>query len=291
MAEVVFGEVSLRDGSGQEENVMAVIREALGSSRSLQDFKSNIDYDFGQTRVFGGFDEGKLVCMNVFMRMLFSCDGEQLVAYQSGFSATANSHRGRGLWPKLMVFAENQLMDLGAAFIFGYPNPVSHPLFIKKLHYHCMDLYTMVAPRVPFWPQIYLDRSTPVDHSGVLKPDLQGNIAWKRRESGAMLTYSAEGSFLWGKVRKAKRLSIDMPFLEIGGFDLSSAETLVGLLNGAMAQAGVRFFHLSLNRENEYFPMFSHWREKVAPVIIKPLGAFSREKRKLNFFGGMRDTY
>jgi hypothetical protein len=290
MTKIVFSDVSLREGYGQEENVMALIREALGSSKSLQDLKYNIDYDFGNTLIFGGFDEGKLVCMNVFMRMLFTCDGRKLIAYQSGFSATANSHRGKGLWPKLMAFAEEKLGGLGASFIFGYPNPVSHPLFSKKLQYTTLDLCTLIVARVPYWTKAYL-KVLPVNHAGVIKPDLQDNIAWKERDRGSVFIYAEAGSLIWGKVRKVKKLGLYLHFLDVGGFELCSSDELPKLFNRAMEAVGVRLLYLSINRENEYFHMFSHWRKQIAPVIIKPLGSFSLDMRHLNFFGGMRDTY
>lgn len=290
MPEVVFGAVDLLEGSGQEENVMTLIREALGSTRSLGDFKLNIDYDFGHTLIYGGFYEGKLVCMNVFMRMLFTRGGQNLVAYQSGFSATANSHRGRGLWPKLMVFAEEKLVELGASFIFGYPNPVSHPLFTKKLRYTTLEMCTLVAARMPFWTRAYF-KLLPVDHDSVIKPDLKDNIEWKKREGSSVFIYSEAASLIWGKVRKVKKLGFYLQFLEVGGFEVCSSEALPTLFNRAMEAAGVRLFYLSINRENEYFPMFSYWRKQIAPVIIKPLGEFSLDKQELNFFGGMRDTY
>lgn len=290
-------EVMLNQAPTIDESVMTLIRNELNSTRSFSSFRNNIDYDSGNTHVLGGFVDDELVCINVFMRMKFMCGMTSLIGYQSGFSSTSRNHRGKGLWSKLMKYSEDFLEARGASFIFGYPNPVSYPLFVKKLSYHSMNLHHLLLIRTLFRPQEYggegYARGGTGNHASILKPDLEDNIAWKQREGGSNCigVYKFRQSFAWGKIRSATRLGCKIEFLDIGGMNLNSHADLDGLLKTAMTEAKVLFSYISLNEENEYFPLFKTVRNKYSPVIIKTLRGFTIQDTKLNFFGGMRDTY
>lgn len=290
----IFKEVILNQSSTIDESVMTLIKDELDSERSFSSFCSNIDYASGHTRVLGGFISDQLVCINAFMRMKFTCEGKQVIGYQSGFSATSADHRGKGLWSKLMKFGEEFLTAQGGNFVFGYPNPVSHPLFVKKLGYRSMKLHDIVIARTPFWAQMQLKPTkAPSTFVSILKPDLRDNVDWKRREAGpkGVDVYKFGQSSAWGKIRTTTKLGFRIKFIEIGGLDLNSPADLEGLLNAAFKKAHVLFCYISLNVENEYFPLFEIRREKYSPVVIKSLGNFETQGMKLNFFGGMRDTY
>jgi hypothetical protein len=297
MSNLIFKKVVLNQSSATDESVMQLVRGELNSSRSFSSFKNNIGYASGNTHILGGFIDDELVCINVFMPMKFMCEKKHLTGYQSGFSATSGNQRGKGHWTRLMKFSENFLAEQGASFIFGYPNPVSYPLFLKKLAYQSMNMHNVILARVPFWPKRYLNLlGTSSDlsrHTCILKPDLADNFAWKQGESGesSVETYKFGKSFAWGKIRTTKKLGFRISFLEIGGMELSSHADLEELLKTVFTKAGVLFCYISLNEENEYFPLFKRSREKLSPVIIKSLSNFEVNKIKLNFFGGMRDTF
>lgn len=294
---LVFRELVLNQSSAIDESIMLLIKDALGNDRSFSSFCDNIDYDSGNTRVLGGLIGDQVVCMNAFIRMKFTCEGKQVIGYQSGFSATSADHRGKGLWSKLMKFGEEFLNAQGGNFIFGYPNPVSHPLFVNKLGYRSMKLHDIVIAGTPFWAKLYI-RHTKNENLksscvGTLKPDLRDNVDWKIREAGikAVEAYNFGRSSAWGKIRTTTKLGFRINFVEIGGFELDSPADLEGLLNTALREARVLFCYISLNEENEYFPLFYARRKNYSPVIIKSLGNFEALGMKLNFFGGMRDTY
>ena len=296
MNNIIFQEVVLNKLSTTDEAVLGLIKDALNSSRSFSSFCSNIDYASGNTVVLGAFVSGELVCINVFMRMHFVFDHVPVVGYQSGFSATSSRHRGQGIWPKLMVFAEDFLTALGASFVFGYPNPVSHPLFVKKLGYRSMNLHHLLLTRYPFWQRwafrIQLHETVSGTPVRLLRPIIGDNIAWKKRESSSHVeVFNFNQSVIWGKIRTTARLGIGINFFEAGGIELNSPADLIGLFKTAFLKTGVFICHVSLNEENEIFSAFNIRRNKYSPVIVKVLGSFDLENAKLNFFGGMRDTY
>jgi hypothetical protein len=297
MHNLIFKEVVLDKSLAIDKSVMVLLKSELDINSSFSCFQRNIDYASGHTFILGGFIADELVCINAFMRMKFMYEKTHVTGYQSGFSATSSNHRGKGLWPMLMKFSEDFLTAQGASFIFGYPNPVSYPLFVKKLAYHSMDLHGLLLTRLPFLPQwdlnVHSANIVTNNHTGILRPDLADNIAWKQRESGVncVHTYKFRQSLVWGKVRTTKKLGFRIRFFEIGGMELSSNVDLKELLKAAFTKADVLFCYIFLNQENEYFSLFKGTREKRSPVIIKVLGKFSIENMNLNFFGGMRDTY
>jgi hypothetical protein len=131
---ISFKQVALEGAQGLSGRVFELVSKELGGEQSIEEIERVIDYKHGAV-VLGGFVGDEMVCMNAFMPMLFSDGTNQILGYQSGFSATSSEHRGKGYWPKLLIASEGILAGMGASFIFGYPNEVSHPLFVKKLDY------------------------------------------------------------------------------------------------------------------------------------------------------------
>jgi hypothetical protein len=55
--------------------------------------------------------------------------------------ATANAHRGRGLFVRLAEFARELCESAGVGFLFGFPNEAAYPIWMNKLGYeHIHDL-------------------------------------------------------------------------------------------------------------------------------------------------------
>ena len=105
-----------------------------------------------------------------------------------------------------------------------------------------------------------------------------------------MFDYVEGESFLWGKLRAANKFGLAVKFLEIGGFTLAQGGDLRRFFRAAAKRAGVRFLYVSMNPENQYYGELK-FREYGQPLIIKPIGAFRTEDIKIDFFGGMRDTF
>lgn len=293
MPELEFKEVSLQDAASTA-SVTSLIEEALGGSRSAATFMKNINYERGTARVVGGFEDDALVCMNVFMGQSFTCGGTRLLSFQSGFSATRNSHRGKGLWPRLMTFAEELLRKQGASFIFGFPNPVSHPVFVKKLGYQSTDLHSFAVLRLPTWKSKYFNNQTDGRSNGAMiaRPDLQETISWKESQVDShVLTSRLDGSLIWGKVRRWSKFGLPLSYIHVGGFELDNPADLPHLLQSIMNKAHVHVAHLSINSANEYFPLLKAKSRSAEPLIVKPLEGFSTDGVRMNFFGGMKDTY
>ncbi len=293
MNNIEFKEIQLNNESTMEKTIMVLIQEALHSSRTFQSFLRNIDYDFGGTHIIGAFVEDELSCINVFIRMNFQFQDSIIIGYQSSFSATAAKYRGQGIWTKLMLYSEKFLESLGGNFIFGFPNQISHPLFVTKLHYRSMNMHNIRIVRFPFWTQIYVRRKEIINDHKFVKVNLFENIKWKERELSinTVYTYKYLNSVVWGKYRISNKFGINVKYFDIGGMNISSRMELEGLLRNVFEKTGVNFLHISLNESNDYFNMFKNTGKIFSPVIVKFLTGYPCENIFPSFFGGARDTY
>ena len=291
MPQIEFAEVDIYGSPKLKARVAELVGSEFGGTQSADSILRMIDFASGTTKVMGGFVGDELVSMNAFMRMPFRRDDEVFTGFQSGFSATDTNHRGKGYWPRLMTFAEAELARSGASFIFGFPNPVSHPLFVKKLRYTSLELYNrriVCAPLV--FGNAFTAAASKEEHA--LRPDVDDNIGWKTRsdEAHAVVVVTSDAGTLWGKVRERRKYGVPLKYLEIGSFELRPGGQLRDLFRLAARRAKVRLIYVSMNPENLYFPLI-RFHQYGQPIIIKPLADFDPGAGPLNIFGGLRDTF
>ena len=293
MPQIEFSEIDPAASSALGESFAALVAGELGGARSAEALLRAVDFDQGVTRIIGGTLGPDLVTLNIFMPLRFRCMGSDITAYQSGFSATSHLHRGQGLWPRLMAFAENRLAERGGSFIFGFPNPVSHPLFVKKLGYTSMGLFDLKVACFPFlFGRSFTAEPSAPPLTDALHPRFEDSVGWKRRaDTGhAVVEAHSDGGRIWGKVRTVRKCGVSIRYLEVGSFDLDPGASLPNLFRAVAKAAEVRFIYVSLNPENRYFPLLRSMNYGQ-PIIVKSLDGFEIAGKSFNFFGGLRDTF
>jgi hypothetical protein len=299
MDDLHFREIDLNSEPEIAKKFVGIVESELGGIRQLSTIKRSLDYDAGNAKVIGGFLAGELVSITAFMLMEFFLGNQTCRGYQAGFCASSKLHRGKGIWPRLIKFSEGYLSDLGASFIFGFPNEIAHPVWVKKLGYQSTELYSF-----RIFPLSILDRfnyningiENHVAHSEtILEPNSAFNISWKKRSLGGgnLVTFTFGESVVWGVIRSRQRYSIKWDSFEVGGLSLGSASDLPKLLHVATKAVNAKCYYISLNRDNVYFPIFKFRKNTYhTPVIIKSLTSlFVPQKLKLNFFSGLSDVW
>jgi hypothetical protein len=270
---------SLDRDSTDAQDIHTLIAEALHVDQSITETLRQVDFLGGNSLIVLGRVDGQLATMNIFMKQRFTCAGGEIIAFQSGFSSTGNAYRGRGLWPKLLTSSESVLEEEGAQFIFGYPNPVSCPLFVNKLGYVSMPMikaYILAAAS-----SLYRSRK----QSGYITPDLTQTEKWKRRVRGDALLYFRDGDQHGFGLRRRAR---GVDFLEIGAFDPGSG-TMGSCLRKMCNAANVSVCTVETTAESQFLPALAYKRPS-RPFIykwIKP--AFSG--RPIDGFGGLADDF
>jgi hypothetical protein len=290
MSEISFRQIELAGPGNFSQRVIELVSEELGGHDTIEELERFIDYGHG-TIILGGFVSGEMVCMNAFMPMRFSDEKRELTGYQSGFSATSLAHRGKGYWPKLLIASEGILAAMGGSFVFGFPNEISHPLFVKKLGYTTVP---MSRTRIALIPGVYgkAFQSTVVTRvEGTLRPDVPQHIAWKKRSSDDQIVIlEDQADIIWGKIRTARKSGLQVKFLEIGSVEVSSGSNLKELIKKACYRAQVRFCYMTFNHDNEVGPLL-HSKGAGQPAIVKGMGNFDASTARFNLFGGLVDNY
>ena len=95
--------------------------------------KKHYDNPLGNSLIFGAYLDNKLVGINCFQPCIYKINGEILKTFQSCESGVLPECQGKGIWGKLMKFAENYIRtNTDCDVLIGFPNyRNSYPGFRK----------------------------------------------------------------------------------------------------------------------------------------------------------------
>lgn len=275
---VVFDTVdTLRSRS---DEFALLIEEALGVKRPLEETLRQIGFTDGNSVIVAGMIGGELATMNAFMGQGFFHGDRRILAYQSGFSAARNKHRGKGLWPILMSASEGVLADLGGEWIFGFPNPVSHVPFTKKLHYRTINMYSRRIPALALsaLPKILDDQS-------YAYPDLKQVISRKLAYDGSKyLSFQREGDEAVATIKRKFFLKM----LDIGGW-ASKTVSSKQIFKNMCQENKANFIRIEVSETSQYFKFFN-FKKISRPFIVKEIGS-GKFPEKINIYGALSDTF
>jgi predicted N-acetyltransferase YhbS len=240
--------------------------------------------------------DGAIIGFNAFIGHRFVLEGEEVLAYQSCWTATSSAHRGKKIFQNLILAAHDILARRGAAFVFGFPNSESHPIFVRKLGYREMPSVKWQMPNLQFARSLFLSRA-PVEldqlKRGAFCQDDRALIALKRNESVPEIrTFEHEGSLCWGVSRQRVLAGVTMSYVDVGGIDLAEAGDLPIIIAGLQRQfPRARYVQLVSIAEAPYNRLFKRMAPSNSNVlIVHDLNGDSTGLR-FNFFGGVRDVY
>jgi GNAT superfamily N-acetyltransferase len=76
-------------------------------------------------------DGDKVVSFNSWLVWDFKYNNETYIGYQSGESATDPNYRGKGIWSKVLKYADGIASERKIDFLFGFPSTMSYNAFYK----------------------------------------------------------------------------------------------------------------------------------------------------------------
>lgn len=128
--------------------------------------------------IFGAFDGNKLVGMNAFMPMLYSCDNKEYKVVQSCESAVNPKYRRRGIFSGIITIAEKYYFDNGYDYFIGFPNVEnSYGGFLKigwRTEGQVVRGIKVLNPLKAGFHLIFKNQNTPefanTDHYTLIKP-------------------------------------------------------------------------------------------------------------------------
>mgnify|MGYP000008696857 FL=1 len=293
--EITFSQIHLDQSTKVDQKILHLIESELGPATSIETLKRKLGYKEGRSLLYGAFVNDELVAMNMWIKLVFFLNSDEHTGYHSCFSATENNFKGNGIWPKLMAYCEYEIEGTGASLLFGHPNDISYPLFVKKLNYQEQKQVRVFIPRFILWVPYLFSHMSKNDPNkpkeNIFQPSLEDNIVWKKiEETEDFYQFEFCGSKIWGKIRNGKKYFFNFRYFEIGGIHLKESGHFKILLNQIFK---IRKIHMSTMVVNEKNPFnFKSISQKINTVsITKPINGFSLDNARLEFFRGMADTF
>jgi len=94
-------------------------------------------------------DGDRVVAFNSWIPWTFRFQGEQLTGFQSGESATDVRYRRRGIFGRILKFADRIVQERAVDFFFGFPGPMSCSIFFKSGYRPVSTLQYALCPLNP----------------------------------------------------------------------------------------------------------------------------------------------
>jgi hypothetical protein len=278
------------------ENIKCIATSA-GFSFSPEKLVSNLRDSSPKSVCLGAFVEGELAAINAFMAHEVLIDGRRYDAYQSGWSATLPEHQGKGLFRRIIGEAKRYLGEIGAPFIFGFPNSVSEPIFLKKLDFKRTPMCRVLLPTRPRLVQrLIVDFESYFRNLAdprIVRFNQYQNMLWKRTEHESIAVVEDYTNFLWGKVvdRKVPMIGTRKVLLA-GGCELNKPQLLGQLLARTRREHGVEVvrFVVSDGSMLASASRFVLGGEKTEPLIHFELRDLP-ENMRFDAHVGLKDAY
>ncbi|MDR7519628.1 MAG: GNAT family N-acetyltransferase [Armatimonadota bacterium] len=121
--------------AGDEEGVLALLREVLGAGRAFDRSVAfwrwkHFETPFGPSLLLVAVNE-RIVGLRAFMRWKFCHGGRTLTAVRAVDTATHPDFRGFGVFTRLTRLAVEHARSEGVDLIFNTPNPISRAGYLK----------------------------------------------------------------------------------------------------------------------------------------------------------------
>jgi len=248
------------------------------------------------TIFLGAFEGSNLIGCKAFMPHDFLLHGKIVTGYQSGFSMTHPEHRGKKVFVNLIEEAKQILKDLDAAFIFGFPNHNSAPIFKTKLNFRAYPLLRSIMINGPGVREFQLHSlGSEKLHSfleGSLRQDEQKLFQLKQGEETSDLTsISHNGNFIWGRYKVKKIGPFKLRYFDVGGMGISSSKSLSAILKAGKLRCPLIAF--TLHPKNPYRFLFKKIGDLPSKesFIIYDLNFTTTDETPFAIMSGLKDVF
>ncbi|ATI44024.1 hypothetical protein CBW24_17940 (plasmid) [Pacificitalea manganoxidans] len=244
---------------------------------------------------YGIHDDGRLVAFNAFMGHSVHRAGQTGIAYQSCMSATHKGHGGRGYFSKIIKHAQQDLKTRGGAFIFGFPNHNSGPIFVKKLGFTLSENQPCVFLRNPLGLLGQIDGGMLLEQmvpDTSVTFDMRETAAWKSGQDDSFFELDHLTNYLFGKVQRKTIKGVPLRLMIIGGYEINKPHQFGTLIARAMKQVGAQFARTNANAHGPLARASGLRRStaKTEPTIAFPLN-WDVEAQFVEACGGIKDVY
>ncbi len=243
----------------------------------------------------GAFFENRLVAFNGFIPMEMLLNNQDLLLYQSCWSAVDKEFRGKGLFSSLIQKGIDILSQRDVGGILGFPNELSYPLFIGKLGFQDLGGFFHSPLLFPsrFAKQYIFKKELPHREKG-LWAHPKGLFNWKKEvhESSLLASSDRYGNLMWGKEKKLGKWGMSFRSALIGGISIEESTYFLKLLNQFANEHHQQVVSFIFPRNSDWSQFFRLKKEsQMGRIIYYPLSTELPQEEALNFFVGMLDTF
>ena len=246
--------------------------------------------------LYGVIEQSEIVAINAFIAHSVHRAGRVGLAYQSCLSATRDDQKGKGHFSRIIEFAKKDLREQGGAFIFGFPNRNSGPIFVGKLGFTisnnvpCIVVSSSVLPFGSIDKHVLLNE---LSNSTRAYFDMYETAVWKKYiDSDNFFEYEKLTNYLFGRVVRRSVLGIRMSLLVIGGYEINKPLQVNRFLKGAMRASGASLARMTANSAG---PIAKASRFTRSELLTEPTIAFSLnwdiDARDVEACAGLKDVY
>lgn len=278
----------------QKAKILALLQHAFGTfSADLYDqiLRNGPRGSIG----YGIYEEDELVAFNGFIGHSVHMGGQTGIAYQSCLTATHKDHGGRGYFSAIIKHAQVDLKKIGGAFIFGFPNHNSGPIFVKKLGFTLSQNTPCFFVKTPIWRKGQLDGQSllkTLSQDQHVNFDMRETAFWKSAGQDGILEFENLTNYLFGKIIRKKRFGLPFPIFVIGGCEVNKPYQFGTLIQTALAQSGARVARVNANSLGWLTKATKLHRSSTLtePTIAYSLN-WSVDAHQVEAFGGLKDVF
>lgn len=254
-----------------------------------------------ETVLYGAYssEDDSLIGVNGFIAHSVHRDGVTGLAYQSCISATNPDYKGKGAFSAIINHAKQSLAARGGAFIFGYPNSKSGPIFTGKLGFSLAQaglLYVTGIGEQQF-PRFSVDTDVlarQLDAPSLVQFDARETAVWKSRFASKpkVIELDMFTNYAFGRVVTRKLGLMNLRILSIGGYEINKPEIFPKLLLRLKKQAQAHVVRVVTQGHTPLFQAAQHRRvtESSEPLIVFPL-SWQVSAANVDACTGLKDVF
>ncbi len=238
----------------------------------------------------------QIIGFNAFIHHEFYVEGKSISGYQSSWSVVDERYRGKKILQNLLQEAKKILAQNNAHYFFGYPSPVTHPIWTQRLDFKEYNSFKLQIPNFEFIIKSYLSKSKQSIENLESNSVLQNNqelFEWKKKKHGDLLRKFEHGnSYIWGviRTRRVKFWPFAIKYFDIGGIELKNTADIYPLFRQITRLRGVYYIQSVVPDCNRYNALFSGFRQ----ANTENFAVFNLKEGldwNFNLFAGLKDVF
>ncbi len=278
--------------------VCRLIEHAFGFEKEMEASKlyNNTSTESKANSLYlGAVLNDEIIGFNAFIGHTLHLNGEEIYGFQSCWTASSKLHRGKGIFSNLINKAKEILASRQASFIFGFPNSLSQPIFVKKLDFKEFPSIKLQIPKVPGLQPSYFKSNldSKPNSNDLIFQDNTELIKLKQQEYGKdIVVVKHEENLIWGKILTKHKFGLSMSFFSVGGIEVVDPSSINQLIQSVFQQTKSKYIEIVCT-DNQWVQHLSNKFKTASTndLILFNLDSKTEHISEFLFFSGIKDVF